>query len=193
MSRYLVLAATFLISQAVLQANAPELHGAETLPAEIKAGEHRLVLNGSGARTKAFMELYTAGLYLTKTSNQAGAIIAADEPMAIRIKITSGWVSQSNLLDSLEDGFKNATGGNSREIRREIDQFRECFKDEISKGDVFDILYLPNQGVVVSKNGKFKGNINGPKFKQALFGIWLSDKPADSSLKQALLTPKQIR
>lgn len=193
MSKRLLLAMALLFSAGFFGTAPTQTRATETLPAEIKAGETRLVLNGSGARTKAFMELYNAGLYLTKSSNNPKAIIAADEPMAIRIKITSGWVSQSNLVESLEDGFTNATGGSTREIRTEIDQFRACFQDEISKGDVFDMLYLPNKGVVVSKNGKYKGTVSGVKFKQALFGIWLSDKPADSSLKQAMVTPKTVR
>ena len=193
MSKRLLLAMAFLFSVSVLGAAPNQTRATESLPAEIKAGETRLVLNGSGARTKAFMELYNAGLYLTKASNNPKAIVTADEPMAIRIKITSGWVSQGNLLESLEDGFTNSTGGNSREIRTEIDQFRACFQDDISKGDVFDLLYLPAKGVVVSKNGKYKGMITGLKFKQALFGIWLSDKPADTALRQAMITPKTVR
>ena len=193
MSNRFMLAMALMLFTGLLASSPSLASAAESLPAELKAGDTKLVLNGSGARSKAFMELYTAGLYLTKTSNNPSSIVAADEPMAIRIKITSGWVSQSNLVESLEEGFTNATKGNTREIRGEIDQFRACFQDDISKGDVFDLLYLPSKGVIVSKNGKFKGVVGGAKFKQALFGIWLSDKPADSSLKQALVTPKTIR
>lgn len=193
MSKRLLLAMVYLFSANFLAAAPSATLANESLPAEIKAGETRLVLNGSGARTKAFMELYNAGLYLTKSSNNPKEIIAADEPMAIRIKITSGWVSQNNLVESLEDGFTNSTGGNTREMRKEIDQFRACFQEDISKGDVFDMLYLPGKGVVVSKNGKYKGTVVGTKFKQALFGIWLSDKPADTALKQALISPKTVR
>ena len=190
MSRKILQVAISLLATCLL---CMEVYAGEELPAQIQTGEHRLGLNGSGARTKTFLELYVAGLYLTKPNSNSTNIIAADEPMAIRIKITSGFVSQSSLVDSLEDGFKKVSGGDSREIRKEINQFRECFKDEIKKGDVFEMLYLPNQGVSVSKNGKLMGTVVGAKFKQALFGIWLSDKPADADLKQALLTPTKRR
>lgn len=83
------------------------------LPVEFRAGEHRLVLNGEGSRTKAFLELYVAGLYLTQPSNNGALIVADEKPMAIRIKITSSFVSQKSLVDSLEDGFKIATGGDT--------------------------------------------------------------------------------
>ena len=163
------------------------------LPSQIQVGEHRLVLNGEGARTKMLLELYVAGLYLTQPSSNAAQIIAAEQPMAIRIQITSSFVSQKSLVDSLEEGFKNATGGDTREIRKQIDAFRECFKEAISKGDTFEMVYLPNQGVIVNKNGKLKGSVAGTKFKHALFSIWLSNTPADATLKQALLTTGKVR
>lgn len=163
------------------------------LPSQIQVGEHRLVLNGQGARTKLLLELYDAGLYLTQPSNNAAQIIAADQPMAIRIRITSSFVSQKSLVDSLEEGFKNATSGDTREIRKQMDEFRDCFKDAIAKGDTFDMVYVPNHGVMVNKNGKLKATVAGTKFKQALFSIWLSNTPADASLKQALLTTGQVR
>jgi hypothetical protein len=36
-------------------------------------------------------------------------------------------------------------------------------------------------------NGLTVGTIPGLPFKRALFAIWLGDKPADRSLKQAML------
>ncbi len=190
MAKHLLLATLILVGSA---SAFPYATAGEKLPAYLQAGEQRLVLNGSGVRTKTLLELYTAGLYLLKPTNNASAIIAAEEPMALRIKITSGFVSQSSLVESLEEGFKQATGGDTREIRQEIDKFRECFKGDIKKGDVFDMVYLPQHGVVVNKNSKYVGIVAGAKFKRALFGIWLSDKPADSTLKQALLTPATMR
>ena len=190
MSKHLLLAALVLLCASV---PAPQASAAEKLPAVLQAGQHRLLLNGSGVRTKALLELYTAGLYLLKPTNNAAAVIDADEPMALRIKITSSFVSQSSLVESLEDGFKKSMGGDTREIRKEIDQFREYLQGEIAKGDVIDMVYLPEHGVVVNKNGKLMGAVAGAKFKRALFSIWLSEKPADSSLKQALLKPQTIR
>ncbi|WP_235908692.1 chalcone isomerase family protein [Roseiconus nitratireducens] len=161
---------------------------AADFPAQIKAGEHRLLLNGWGARTKFYLEMYVAGLYLTKTNSDPAAIAAANEPMSIRVKITSGMVSQAKMVQSLTDGFHNATGGNVASIQPEINQFRKCLTEAITKGDTFDFVYLPEHGVMISKNGKLKGVVAGIEFKKALFNIWLSDKPADANLKKAMLT-----
>jgi hypothetical protein len=161
--------------------------GRAELPAKLKAEGAELRLNGSGARTKYLMEMYVAGLYLAEPSRDAAAIIAANNPMAIRLEITSGLVSQEKLLAALNEGFDNSTGGKTESLRREIERFRKCFASEIDKGDVFDLVYHPSRGVEVIKNGKLQGQVPGLAFKEALFGIWLSNKPADEDLKLALL------
>jgi hypothetical protein len=107
--------------------------------------------------------------------------------MAIRLEITSGLVTQEKLVESLNEGFDKATAGKPEPIRKEIDQFRRCFAHQIAKGDVFDLVYLPEHGVTVLKNGKRQGVVAGLAFKKALFGIWLSDDPVDKDLKSAML------
>ncbi|GAA6767582.1 hypothetical protein AAFH68_35310 [Flavobacterium sp. CGRL1] len=53
---------------------------------------------------------------------------------------------------------------------------------------MFVLAYNPlDQNVYVSKNEILKGKIQGFDFKKALFGIWLSDKPVDETLKKHLL------
>jgi hypothetical protein len=174
---------------AVVVATPPRPANAE-LPAMVRAEGANLVLNGAGARTKYFMQMYEAGLYLSRPSKDPKAIVAANSPMAIRLEITSGFVSQEKLVESLNEGFHNSTGGKPEPLRREIDEFRRCFASEIAKGDVFDIVYTPARGTVVIKNGKQQGAVKGLAFKQALFGIWLSDAPADKELKRAMLAAR---
>ena len=107
--------------------------------------------------------------------------------MLMRIAITSKMVSQAKLIDSLHQGFQNSTQGKIEPIRNQIEQFRQCFAEEITRGNVFDLVYAPGQGVAVFKNGQRKGLVPGLAFKRALFGIWLGDRPADVKLRQALL------
>lgn len=157
------------------------------LPTVLDSGGTKLVLNGSGARSKYYMKMYMAGLYLTKPSKDAKAIVAADEPMALRLEITSGMVTQEKLLESLDEGFEKSTGGKTEPLRKEIDAFRKALAGKINKGDVIDLVYLPGRGVNIAQNGKQLGLAPRLEFKQALFGIWLSDNPADATLKRGLL------
>lgn len=157
----------------------------------LQIGDAKLVLNGAGARTKYLMQMYVAGLYLTEPSGEPAAIIAADAPMVIRMEITSGLVTEEKLVESLNEGFENATGGKSDQLREEINLFRKCLAGKIVKGDVIDLVYIPAEGLIVAKNGKKQGLVQGLAFKKALFGIWLSDNPADKELKRAMLVAKR--
>ena len=120
-------------------------------------------------------------------SNDAAAIIEADEAMAFRIKITSKFVSQEKLVAGLQKGFRAATGGNTAGIAAEIGQFRACFAAPVKLNDVFVLQYDPNTGVTVHKNGAVQGTVKGVAFKKALFGIWLGNNPVDAGMKTKLV------
>ncbi len=163
-------------------------HALDGIPASFKIGGTNLVLNGAGQRTKFIITVYNAGLYLQKKSGDANKIIAANEPMAIRMKIKSGFASAEKMKAALVKGFKNSTGGKTAPIQPQIDQLLgAAFTGKISKGDVFDLVYTPGAGTQVLKNTKSMTVVRGLPIKQALFGIWLSARPAQGSLKAEML------
>lgn len=158
------------------------------IPKSFTVGNTPLVLNGEGKRTKFVVTVYNAGLFLQNKSNNAQQIIDADETQAIRLKISSGLLSADKMKAALNNGFKNATGGNTQPIQAGINQLMEAaFKQPVAKGDVFDMVYTPGAGTQVLKNSKRLAIIRGLPFKKALVGIWLSNKPAQASLKSQLL------
>lgn len=169
------------------------LLSAAELPQQLKVGEQVLTLNGAGSRSKAFMEMYQSGLYLVSPSRDSAAIVSADQFMAIRIRITSSFVSRSTLVAALNEGLEKSTQGNTQQIKEEVRRFLDCLAEEVSKNDILDFVYVPAKGLAVLKNGKLKGMIAGLAFKKALFGIWLCDDPADPNLKQAMLRGNSIR
>ena len=158
------------------------------IPNEYKYGPDLLLLNGAGTRTKFVISVYNAGLFLKKKSNNAAQIIKANEPMAMRRVVVSGFVSAEKMKEALKEGFENATGGKTAPIQPQINQLMtKAFSGKINKGDVFDIVYTPSAGTMIAKNSKPLTTIKGFPFKQAIFGIWLSNKPAQESLKKQLL------
>jgi hypothetical protein len=162
-----------------------ELAGVK-MPDTIKAGGQDLVVNGGGKRTKFMMKVYVAALYLKQKGNDAQKIIDADEPMAIKMQITSGLVTTDKMKTAVDEGFENSTGGNVAPLKPKIDAFTSVFKD-ISSGIVYDFVYVPGKGVEMYKNGQLASTIQGLEFKKAMFGIWLCDKPAQESLKEEML------
>ncbi|HPC47720.1 MAG TPA: chalcone isomerase family protein [Deltaproteobacteria bacterium] len=177
----LAVALMFLASSAY----AVEVAGVD-MPDTLKAGDVNLVYNGGGKRTKFGMKVYVASLYLKQKSSDANAIINADEPMAIRLQITSGLVTPDKMKAAIDEGFENSTGGNVAPIQAKIDAFTACFRN-LAKDDVYDFVYQPGKGIEILKAGKLVSVIQGLDFKKGLFGIWLCDKPAQKDLKEAML------
>ncbi len=161
------------------------------VPDSISANGNNLVLNGAGLRTKFFIKAYISGLYLTQKSSNAQAIVNADQPMAVRLTITSKLITSDKMESAVREGFENSTKGNIAPIKNLIESFIGVFKEPIKLNDVFELVYIPGKGVEVFKNGAVKSTIAGMDFKKALFGIWLGDKPAQDSLKAEMLGNKK--
>ncbi|GHA35100.1 chalcone isomerase [Salinimicrobium marinum] len=181
---FLLFSAVFFVAVSTAQTKV----GGITMPNTETYKNHKLVLNGSGVREKMWIDLYAAGLYLNQKNGDAASILNSDEPMAIKLHIVSKLISSDKMVDAVTEGFENSTKGNTAPIQKEINQILGYFKEDIKKNDVFDLVYLPSEGGVVAyKNGEEKGVIKGMEFKKGLFGIWLSNRPADDGLRGDLL------
>jgi predicted small secreted protein len=184
MKKLLALCISIILSASLCQAK--EISGI-TMPEALQADGAALVLNGAGVRTKFFMDLYVGGLYLKQTQGDAEKIIAADDPMAIRLHIISSLITSEKMEAATREGFVNATGGAAVPLAERIESFIAVFREKINKEDVYEFVYAPGAGTKISKNGKLKTTIQGLDFKKALFGIWLCAKPAQQSLKEQML------
>ena len=164
------------------------MHGV-TFPAKLGTEGKVCVLNGAGVRKHYFINIYVAGLYLPTKSSDPNAIINADDAIAVRLQIISSLVTQERMTESVKEGFRKATGGNTAPIQKEIDLVLKIFNSEpIKVGDVFDIWYIPGKGIVASKNAKkISLEIPGLTFKKLLYSIWLGKDPVDEGLKDSML------
>ncbi len=161
--------------------------GGAVLPATETFHGETVKLNGAGVREKLWIDLYAAGLYLNEKTTEAGKVLNAEKPMAIKLHIVSKLISSDKMIDAVTEGFEKSTNGNTAPIQKEIDTLISFFKEDIKKNDVFDLVYLPSKGIIAYKNGEEKGVVPGKEFKKALFGIWLSNNPADDNLKAKML------
>ena len=180
---YLIFIA-FLLNTSVLQAQ-KKISGI-TVPQTLTVDKVPLTLNGAGIRTKYFMDMYVGALYLQKSNKEANRILAANEPMAIRLHIVSGLINSKKIEEALNEGFEKSTNGNTAIYKEKIEAFNAPFKEELKQNDIFDIVYS-NETITILKNNQPKANIKGHDFKKVVFGIWLSDKPADENLKKGML------
>lgn len=174
----------FMAASTALALQVEGVHIPETMAVQ----DMQLRLNGAGIRTKFFFNLYVGALYLKAPRSEGSALVKADEPMAIRLHVLSKLITSEKMEKATREGFVQSTEGNTAKIEDRIETFIAVFKEEeIAKGDVFDLIYLPGQGTLACKNQGVLATVPGLDFKKALFGIWLSDHPVQTSLKQGML------
>jgi hypothetical protein len=88
---------------------------------------------------------------------------------------------------------KNTDKAEKSKIINQMAKFGEIFtaQGSLKKGDILVTDWVPGTGTVMTLNGK---SVSEPlpdlAFYNALLKIWLGDKPADTSLKPALLGEK---
>jgi hypothetical protein len=185
-----VLLALLLLSPVAMAKKVGDVDVADS----ISLGGQNLALNGAGIRIKkvAFIsiEIYSAGMYLTAKESDAQAVINADDPMAIRLYITTNKATKEKLTDAWNEGFDRATGGKTDPIKGEIGKFNALFKTDPKEGDMYEIAYVPGKGITLAMNGAIQGDaIPGLEFKKAVFGIWLANTDDEylNNLKTGLL------
>lgn len=158
-----------------------------------KIGGTDLVKNGAGSRTKYFMKVYWATLYVPQELKGAGdtQIIEADQPMAIDLYITSGMVTKDKFVSSIADAFdQSAKAGYACSDKQ---NFINLFNGvTIAEGDTVSNRYVPGKGMSVYHNPKggaqkLLGTLNSLQTKKAFWGMFLSSKPIQGSLKSNLL------
>ena len=147
----------------------------------------KLMLNGHGPRVQMFMKVYENSLYLEATNSNAEEIMNKDAAMAIRIDVTSSLVTVNAMKKALNEGLVKSTGNNIGPIMKEIDQLTSTFNSDVSTGDFYEFIYLPDVGTNVVKNSEYIDTIPGIEFKKAFFGIWISNNPIQKNLKKAML------
>lgn len=157
-----------------------------TLDESITVGEQSIPLRGAGIRKKLFIKLYVGSLYTNETGSAAD-VIASDAPMAIQLNLISNLLTREKMVDALMEGFDKSTGGKLAPIQDSIDQLIGVLPEKFAYGTSMALVHEPGVGTHLMEGDTSISVIQGLAFKQALFGIWLSDSPAQASLKKAML------
>lgn len=160
------------------------------LPSTINVGKTDLVLNGSGMRTLKLpmvtLNMYEAGLYVTTKTHDMMNLLDSDKMMGLKIRIISRFINSERMTIAAVDGFEKSTHGHMEHIRKDLDRMLKVFSSDIEQGDVYDLIYDPESGTHMYKNGQFSDSVEGKEFKKALFGIWIGDQPIQEKLRNNL-------
>jgi hypothetical protein len=158
------------------------------VPEEISGGEGgALYLNGAGVRSKFFLKIYIAELYLQHPSSEATAVIGDEGQKIMVMHFIYDEVTKEKLTDAWNEGFKaNIDQQQLASLQERIIKFNSMF-DTVKRGDRVILEYLPGKGTRVIIRNQEKGLIAGKDFSDALLAIWLGKEPVSSELRKELL------
>ena len=170
----------------------PGLHAAEVAGVKVadsvKVGNNELVLNGAGLRSKLFIKVYVGALYVGQKAATPAAIYDSATPRRMVLRLLRD-LDADSLHSALDEGLRNNhTPAELSEMQAQAEQLAGIMKaiGKVREGDTISIDFS-SEGVVVSQNGEVRGKVAGAGFAKALLKVWLGEKPADASLKKALL------
>jgi long-chain acyl-CoA synthetase len=161
--------------------------GGVKLDDKTSVGGQDLVLNGAGIRTRVFIKVYVASLYLPAKAADVTAVLGK-APRRIQMNLLRD-LSGDQLVGALNDGLKdNNSEAEMTAVKAQAEQMTSIMKGfgEVKEGNVVALDFVDGM-TRISLNGAAKGSIAGEAFNKALTRIWLGDKPVQADLKKAML------
>ncbi len=186
MGRLSLMAGCLLLSW---NASAAEIEGVK-LPDTLRVGQHDLVLNGAGVRSKFFFDdMYVAALYLTEKKGSGDAIFSGDGEKRLELHMLRD-ISSETLSTSFNKTIRlNLTAAELAAVDVQLQQLSVLFymMSEAKEGDVITMDYQPGRGTEIDFNDVEIGRIEGAAFNIALLKVWLGNNPLQENLKKKLL------
>lgn len=71
-------------------------------------------------------------------------------------------------------------------IAEDLRKLNETYED-VKPGDRYSLTYVPSRGMTLALNGVPKATFPGAAFAEAVFSVWLGDRPLNDGLKDDLL------
>lgn len=150
-----------------------------------------LRLNGAGVRMKLFFNIYAASLYLPQKQTSSQGVLAQTGPKSVQAVLLRD-LTAKEFVDAMLKGIRdNTSEAELTRLKPRLDALESMMLavGAAPKGTAIHIDFVPGSGTRIEVDGKQRGEfIPGDDFYMALLKIWLGNKPADSDLKEALLS-----
>jgi hypothetical protein len=171
-----------------------QIHGATiggvSFGGRAEVGGQQLRLNGVGLRASAALKGFAAALYLSQSSSTAEQVLRTPGPKRLRMRMLMDVPIQVFTYAVHKGIRRNLPEAQQATLSDRIGTFDGILQTvgKVLDGDVIDLDYLPNAGLVIQINGKSRGApIPGEDLYTALMLVFLGERPVNAKLKAGLL------
>ncbi|HEX5278075.1 MAG TPA: chalcone isomerase family protein [Fluviicoccus sp.] len=159
------------------------------LPDTVRVSGQSMFLNGAGVRSKFFIKVYVAALYLSERVASPEAVVVSRKARRMELHMLRD-MQASAIYEALMKGLKdNATAAEMTRINAQLARLKQAMNSigGVREGDIIQFDFLPGVGTVVRIGGDVRDTIEGEDLSRALLKIWLGPEPVQDDLKSALM------
>jgi hypothetical protein len=161
-----------------------------TFAGDITLAGTPLQLNGVGWRAVAWLRGYAAALYLPRKASSEAEVLAQPGAKRLQMRMTLE-VDAEEFVKAFDKGVqRNTPAADAAKLGERAERFRAVVRGlvKLRKQDVIDLDFLPERGLLLSRNGKpAAAPIPGEDLYAALLRCFIGVKPADAEMKIGLL------
>lgn len=161
-----------------------------SFPRKVGVGGTRLALNGVGVRAKFAVNVYVAALYLERPTYSGREAIEHEGPKRLVMHFVYRRVTAKQMEAQFRHDFERVQGAHF--AAEGIEEFLGALQD-MERGDRLTMEYVPDRGTEVSFASRGRVLIEGEAFMEALFGVFLGEKPPTNKLKDGLTGRAHVR
>lgn len=152
--------------------------------------QDKLKLNGYAVRTLWGEEVYIGALYTLEIEKRTEMLLVNDDPMAMIYYFIKDDVLPNMLKEMfIESILINNSDWASRELdKKRLLELQETLKTTLNAGDILEIQYSPQNGVLLILNGKVLQQWPHAKtFFNMILRTWVGPYPPTRAFKRAIL------
>lgn len=130
--------------------------------------------------------VYTAALYAPAEATDRESLLAPAPKRLVLHYHRS--ISRDVMIKGAEKVLSATPGLDLKALSDRLDRVNAIYRD-VRAGDEYSITWEPERGTTIALNGVEQITVEGADFARAYFGIWLSERPLNTELRDKLLAP----
>lgn len=154
-------------------------------PRQVEVGGQ--VLEARDVRTFRYwgFRVYTITLYIPPGTEGIDGVLDGETPRRLILHYHRG-ITAGEFAESSEEFIRRNPRNDMNALRERLDQLYDAYRD-VESGDRYSITYIPNSGTTVSLNDEDIIAVEGEDFARAFFGVWLSEEPISTGIRDRLI------
>ncbi len=148
----------------------------------------QLNLNGIGRAKQLNDDYFLGALYLIEPFGNIDDITYINNPKRMEIRIAYKKISSRRFGQYWKEAIAINNPRNIWEPQvKNVLRFTRFFNQNLLKGDIINLDFLPDRGTFVFLNGILIGEIRNPSFFNLLLMTWLGNRPPNQQFKQGVM------